>query len=106
MHPVEALRKYREATGIAARLIIVGMVPNGFTITDPDDAGMMDVVGFDSSSIPRAWQLHPSSASTRPRPRSCAASLQASCEQHGPGHDQEGRGKEVGPITSAKDLWG
>ena len=50
MHPVEALRKYREATGIDAKLIVVGMVSNGFTIADPDDAGMMDVVGFDSAA--------------------------------------------------------
>jgi len=50
MHPVEALRKYRDATGIDAKLIVVGMVSNGFTIADPDDAGMMDVVGFDSAA--------------------------------------------------------
>ena len=31
-------------------LIIVGMVSNGFTIADPDDAGMIDVVGFDTAT--------------------------------------------------------
>ena len=50
MHPVEALRQYRAVTGIAAKLIVVGMVSNGFTIADPGDAGMMDVVGFDSAA--------------------------------------------------------
>jgi 60 kDa SS-A/Ro ribonucleoprotein len=50
IHPVEALRRYRRATGIAARLIVVGMVANGFTIADPNDAGMLDVVGFDTST--------------------------------------------------------
>ena len=50
VHPVEALRRYREATGIAARLVVVGMVSNGFTIADPDDPGMMDVVGFDTAT--------------------------------------------------------
>jgi len=50
IHPVEALRQYRAKTGIAAKLIVVGMVSNGFTIADPDDAGMMDVVGFDSAA--------------------------------------------------------
>ena len=50
MHPVEALQQYRAATGIAAKLIVVGMVSNGFTIADPADAGMMDVVGFDSAA--------------------------------------------------------
>ena len=38
------------APGIAARLIVVGMVSNGFTIADPDDAGMLDVVGFDTAT--------------------------------------------------------
>jgi 60 kDa SS-A/Ro ribonucleoprotein len=50
LHPVQALRQYRAATGIPAKLIVVGMVSNGFTIADPDDAGMMDVVGFDSAA--------------------------------------------------------
>ena len=50
MHPVEALRQYRAKTGIDAKLVVVGMVSNGFTIADPDDAGMMDVVGFDSAA--------------------------------------------------------
>ncbi|WP_205678982.1 TROVE domain-containing protein [Aquisphaera insulae] len=49
IHPVEALRRYRDRTGIAAKLIVVGMVSSGFTIADPDDAGMMDVVGFDAA---------------------------------------------------------
>lgn len=50
MHPVEALRRYRNASGIDAKLIVVGMVSNGFTIADPQDAGMLDVVGFDASA--------------------------------------------------------
>ena len=49
IHPVEALRQYRRKSGIPAKLIVVGMVSNEFTIADPDDAGMMDVVGFDSA---------------------------------------------------------
>ncbi len=50
VHPTQALRQYREETGIAAKLIVVGMVANKFTIADPNDAGMLDVVGFDSSA--------------------------------------------------------
>jgi 60 kDa SS-A/Ro ribonucleoprotein len=46
-HPVIALRKYRELTGIPAKMVVVGMVPNNFTIADPTDAGMLDVCGFD-----------------------------------------------------------
>ena len=44
------MRKYRERMGIPARLVVVGMLSNGFTIADPDDAGMLDVVGFDSAT--------------------------------------------------------
>jgi len=50
IHPAQALREYRQATGIPARLIVVGMASNGFTIADPDDAGMLDVVGFDAAA--------------------------------------------------------
>lgn len=50
IHPVEALRLYRAKTGIAAKLVVVGMVSNGFTIADPNDGGMLDVVGFDTAT--------------------------------------------------------
>ncbi len=50
IHPVQALREYRQRTGIAARLVVVGMVSNGFTIADPEDPGMLDVVGFDTAT--------------------------------------------------------
>lgn len=49
-HPVQALEKYRQATGIGAKLIVVGMTSSGFTIADPNDAGMLDVVGFDGAT--------------------------------------------------------
>jgi 60 kDa SS-A/Ro ribonucleoprotein len=50
IHPAQALRQYRERTGIPARLVVVGMVGNAFTIADPGDAGMLDVVGFDTAT--------------------------------------------------------
>jgi 60 kDa SS-A/Ro ribonucleoprotein len=50
IHPVQALKKYRQETGIPAKLIVVGMVSNNFSIADPKDAGMLDVVGFDTSA--------------------------------------------------------
>ena len=28
----------------------MGMTSNGFTLADPDDCGMLDVVGFDTSA--------------------------------------------------------
>jgi 60 kDa SS-A/Ro ribonucleoprotein len=50
MHPAQALRQYRERTGIPARLVVLAMVSNGFSIADPDDAGMLDVIGFDTAT--------------------------------------------------------
>lgn len=50
VHPAEALREYRQRTGIPAKLVVVGMVSNGVSIADPEDAGMLDVVGFDSAT--------------------------------------------------------
>jgi 60 kDa SS-A/Ro ribonucleoprotein len=50
IHPVQALRQYRARTGIAAKLVVVGMESNGFSIADPDDAGMLDVIGFDTAT--------------------------------------------------------
>jgi 60 kDa SS-A/Ro ribonucleoprotein len=50
LHPAQALRDYRQRTGIPAKLAVVGMASNGFSIADPDDAGMLDVVGFDAAA--------------------------------------------------------
>jgi 60 kDa SS-A/Ro ribonucleoprotein len=50
IHPDEALRRYRERMGIPAKLAVVGMTATGFTIADPNDAGMLDVVGFDATA--------------------------------------------------------
>jgi 60 kDa SS-A/Ro ribonucleoprotein len=50
VHPVQALRDYRQASGIDARLVVVGMVSNGFSIADPADPGMLDIVGFDTAT--------------------------------------------------------
>ena len=50
VHPSQALRQYRERTGIPAKLVVVGMASNGFSIADPGDGGMLDVVWFDTAS--------------------------------------------------------
>lgn len=52
VHPAQALRDYRNARGIPASLVVVGMTSDGFSVADPDDAGMLDVVGFDASVPP------------------------------------------------------
>ena len=50
IHPVQALKQYRQKMGIDAKLIVNGMVCNNVSIADPKDNGMMDVVGFDSAA--------------------------------------------------------
>lgn len=49
MHPHQALERYRQSTGIPARLAVVSMTPTSFSIADPDDPGSLDVCGFDSA---------------------------------------------------------
>ena len=51
-HPVQALAEYRRRMGIPAKLIVVAMTASRFSIADPDDAGMLDVVGFDAATPP------------------------------------------------------
>jgi 60 kDa SS-A/Ro ribonucleoprotein len=50
VHPAAALQDYRRKTGIPAKLIVAGMTSTGFSIADPDDGGMLDVVGFDAAA--------------------------------------------------------
>jgi 60 kDa SS-A/Ro ribonucleoprotein len=50
MHPAQALQQYRQKMGVAAKLVVVGMVSNDFSIADPNDGGMLDVVGFDTAT--------------------------------------------------------
>jgi 60 kDa SS-A/Ro ribonucleoprotein len=50
IHPSQALQQYRQKTGIPAKLIVAGMCSNGFTIADPKDPRMLDIVGFDASA--------------------------------------------------------
>ena len=50
VHPFQALKDYREKMGRRAKLIVVGMTATKFSIADPSDPGMLDVVGFDSAA--------------------------------------------------------
>lgn len=50
IQPFQALREYRQRMGRRAKLIVVAMTSTGFTIADPSDAGMLDVVGFDAAA--------------------------------------------------------
>lgn len=49
IHPVQALQLYRHKSGINAKMVVVGMTSDRFSIADPNDAGMLDVVGFDAA---------------------------------------------------------
>jgi 60 kDa SS-A/Ro ribonucleoprotein len=50
IHPHIALEQYRQKMGLNAKLIVCGMTATEFTIADPADFGMLDVVGFDSNT--------------------------------------------------------
>ncbi len=50
IHPAQALRHYRSEFVGDAKVVVVGMTSNGFTLADPNDSGMLDVVGFDTSA--------------------------------------------------------
>lgn len=49
VHPHVALKNYRQAMGRDAKLVVMAMTATPFTIADPTDTGMLDVVGMDSS---------------------------------------------------------
>lgn len=49
VHPHEALRRYRERSGIPARLVAVGMTATNYSIADPRDSGQLNVSGFDGA---------------------------------------------------------
>ena len=48
-HPAQALKAYRQASGIDAKLAFMATSATNFSLADPKDSGMLDVVGFDSS---------------------------------------------------------
>lgn len=50
VHPHEALAEYRRQTGIDAKLVVAAMSATDFTIADPTDPGMLDIVGLDASA--------------------------------------------------------
>jgi len=49
IHPCQALQQYRQAMGINAKSVVMGMTATSYTIADPRDPGMLDVVGFDAA---------------------------------------------------------
>lgn len=49
-NPFQALKDYRQVSGIPAKLAVFGLAHSQFTIADPTDSGTMDFVGFDSAA--------------------------------------------------------
>ena len=52
VHPAEALRQYRKQMGIPAKAVQLAFVSNRCSIMDPQDAGTLDIPGFDAT-MPR-----------------------------------------------------
>jgi 60 kDa SS-A/Ro ribonucleoprotein len=50
IHPSQTIAEYRRRFGVPAKLVVVGMAATEFSIADPNDAGMLDVVGFDTTT--------------------------------------------------------
>lgn len=50
IHPKTALDMYRQEMGRPSKCVIVAMVANNFSIADPNDAGMLDIIGFDTAT--------------------------------------------------------
>ena len=48
-HPSQELAAYRRAVNPQARCIVVALTPNGGTIGDPTDEGVLNIAGFDAS---------------------------------------------------------
>lgn len=49
IHPSQALEDYRQTMGRDAKLISCGMTATDYSVADPNDPNMLDVVGFDGS---------------------------------------------------------
>lgn len=50
IHPTQALDIYRQKMGINSRLLVSAMTASEFSIADPTDLGMIDIVGFSSDT--------------------------------------------------------
>jgi len=50
IHPSQALKQYRDKMGIDAKLIAVALGADRYSVADPSNANMMDVVGMDTAT--------------------------------------------------------
>lgn len=56
-HPQDALNSYRQSTGKDAKMVVVGLQANPFSIAHPDDPLTMDVAGWDAQ-LPEIINRH------------------------------------------------
>ena len=49
IRPAQACGNIAAKFASDAKEVVMGMTCNGFTLADPNDRGMLDVVGFDTS---------------------------------------------------------
>lgn len=49
-HPAQTVQEYRRKLGVPAKLIVVAMAANRWTIGEVEDAGVLNVVGFDMTT--------------------------------------------------------
>lgn len=49
LHPIKAVEEYRRKMGIPAKLVVVAMASNRFTLAKPNDPRCLDVIGLDPS---------------------------------------------------------
>lgn len=50
IHPDQALNQYRQQRGIPSKLVACAMTADRYSVANPDDAGQMDVIGFDANT--------------------------------------------------------
>jgi 60 kDa SS-A/Ro ribonucleoprotein len=48
-HTVREMQAYRKARQMRSKMIVAGTTATDFTIADPNDPDMLDIVGFDSA---------------------------------------------------------
>ncbi len=49
IHPHQALREYRQKSGIAAKFIVTAITGTDYTVSDPADPSSLDIAGFDEA---------------------------------------------------------
>jgi 60 kDa SS-A/Ro ribonucleoprotein len=47
-HPADLIKRYRDLTGAATKLVVIGMTATTCSIADPKDLGMLDVAGINA----------------------------------------------------------